>query len=67
LGVERARLGRVLKELGHTVIGIDVTEALERAAATHPVPLPVTVADAARLPVRDDTVDLVVAFMSSRT
>lgn len=64
IGCGEGRLGRVLQELGHKVIGVDVTFPLARAAATHDQPLPVVVADAARLPMRDRAVDLAVAFMS---
>ncbi len=64
VGCGEGRLGRVLQETGYKVIGVDVTLTLARAAASHSQPLPVLVADAARLAVRDRAADLVVAFMS---
>ena len=57
-------MGRELASLGHRVIGVDVTLTLARAAASHEQPITAIVADAARLPVRSRSTDLVVAFMS---
>ena len=64
VGCGEGRLGRVLQEAGHELIGVDVTFALARAAKSHAQPLPALVADAAHLPFRDRAADLVVAFMS---
>ena len=64
VGCGEGRLGRVLQETGYTVIGVDVTVALARAAASHSQRLSVLIADAAHLAVRDQAADLVVAFMS---
>jgi SAM-dependent methyltransferase len=63
VGCGEGRVARELLALGHQVVGIDATPALARAAASHPVPLPVAVADIARLPVRDAAADIVVCFM----
>ena len=49
VGCGEGRLGRVLQDLGHRVIAVDITEELARAAATKPPGLRVAVADAARL------------------
>jgi SAM-dependent methyltransferase len=64
VGCGEGRMGRALHELGHRVIAVDVTEALARAASTAAQPLTVAVADAARLPFRDQVADLVVSFMT---
>jgi ubiquinone/menaquinone biosynthesis C-methylase UbiE len=65
VGCGEGRLGRVLKESGHRVVGLDVIYTLARAAASHrEQPLPTAVADAARLPLRGEVADLVVAFFS---
>ncbi len=64
VGCGEGRLGRVLQEGGHKVVGVDITFTLARAAASHSHPLSVVVADAARLPVREGVADLVVAFFS---
>ena len=57
------RLGRELVELGRHVVGIDRSPALARAAASHTSALPVVLADAATLPVKDASVGLAVACM----
>ena len=63
LGCGEGRVARDLRARGHRVIGVDGSPTLA-LAATHEQPQPVVVADAARLPLPDDTADLVVAFMS---
>jgi SAM-dependent methyltransferase len=57
------RLGRELAGLGRPVIGTDRSPSLARAATSHPSALPVVLADAAALPIRDASVALVVACM----
>jgi ubiquinone/menaquinone biosynthesis C-methylase UbiE len=64
VGCGEGRLGRVLQNLGHRVIAIDIIEELAHAAATKPPGLRVAVADAAHLPLSDGAADLVVAYYS---
>jgi ubiquinone/menaquinone biosynthesis C-methylase UbiE len=64
VGGGEGRVGRDLRRRGHRVVQIDASMAMSLAAATHDEPVPSMVADAARLPIGDGTVDLVVAFMS---
>jgi SAM-dependent methyltransferase len=64
VGCGEGRLGRVLSARGHRVVGLDATWEFTRAAAENEAPIRVVVADAARLPLRDSSADLVVAFMS---
>jgi SAM-dependent methyltransferase len=64
LGGGEGRLGRDLQRLGHRVVMIDASFTLAGACASHDDPVPVAVADAARVPARDGCADLVVAFMS---
>lgn len=64
VGGGEGRLGRDLRRIGHTVVEIDGSPKMARAAASHEEPVTVAVGDAARLPVRDDAADLVTAFMS---
>src|SRR5271155_5150954 len=64
LGGGEGRLGRDLRRLGHRVVAFDGSPALAHACATHEDPVPVAVADAARVAARDECADLVVAFMS---
>jgi SAM-dependent methyltransferase len=64
VGCGEGRLGRVLANSGHRVVGFDASRTSVRAAATHPEGHPVAVADAVRLPLPDDAADLAIAFMS---
>ena len=64
LGGGEGRLGRALAGHGHRVVAFDGSPALARACASHEQPVPVAVADVARVPVRSGSVDLAVAFMS---
>jgi len=65
VGCGEGRLGRDLVGLGHRVIGLDASPTMARAAADHDESSgAVVVADAAALPVGNDSVDGVVAFMS---
>lgn len=57
------RLTRELERAGHSVVGLDASFVLTRAAATHPGAAPAVVGDAGCLPLADGSVDLVVAFM----
>jgi SAM-dependent methyltransferase len=63
LGCGEGRLGRDLRRLGHRVVGIDASPTMLAAAASHPVGLPVTVGDAAWLPLAGAAADCVIAFM----
>ncbi len=64
LGCGEGRLGRLLQSLGHRVTGVDAAPTMVRLAASHQVPVPAVLADAAALPFGDETFDLVVAYMS---
>ena len=64
LGCGEGRVGRVLRSLGYLVAGLDAAPTMVRLAATHESRQPVVLADAAALPFRDETFDLVVAYMS---
>jgi ubiquinone/menaquinone biosynthesis C-methylase UbiE len=64
VGCGEGRLTRDLKALGHTVIGIDASPSLVAAARTLDPSMDIRLADAARLPLEDQSADLVVAFMS---
>ena len=64
IGGGEGRVGRDLGRRGHRVVEVDGSPAMAHAAATHDEPVTVVVGDAARLPVRDGSADLAVAFMS---
>jgi ubiquinone/menaquinone biosynthesis C-methylase UbiE len=65
IGCGEGRVARDLASLGHHVVGLDGSVTLARAAADHPgCDGPLLVADASRLPLRDEVADLAVAFMS---
>jgi SAM-dependent methyltransferase len=63
LACGEGRLSRLLKSLGHRVVGIDAAPTLVQLAATHERGEPAMLADAARLPFRNDAFSLVVAYM----
>jgi ubiquinone/menaquinone biosynthesis C-methylase UbiE len=63
VGCGEGRLSRVLREHGHTVIGIESSPALAEAARKADPGFEVHVADAARMPLSDRAADLVVASM----
>jgi SAM-dependent methyltransferase len=63
LGCGEGRLSRLLVSLGHRVAGIDASATLIRLAAAHQAPVAASQADAAMLPFRDGSFDLVVAYM----
>lgn len=64
IGCGEGRLSRDLRGLGHRVLGIDVSATMTAAARILDPSLPVVVADAAALPLPDETADLAIAFMS---
>jgi SAM-dependent methyltransferase len=65
IGCGEGRVGRDLQDRGHRVLGIDISLTMSRAAAEHPTnPTSAIVADAVRLPLRDQSADCAVAFMS---
>lgn len=65
IGCGEGRVGRDLGELKHKVLGIDLSPTMCRAAATHPdEPSPAVCADAAQLPLADQSADCAIAFMS---
>jgi SAM-dependent methyltransferase len=64
LGCGEGRAGRQLLARGGRVLGIERSATLARAAAAGSPALPVAQADAARLPLADGCVGLVVASMS---
>ena len=64
LGCGEGRLSRALHARGYAVTGIDASPTMVRLAASHHDRRPVALADAAALPFRDGTFDLVVAYMS---
>jgi len=64
LGCGEGRLSRDLHARGYTVTGVDAAPTMVRLAATHQDHQPVAVADAAALPFRSASFDLVVAYMS---
>ena len=63
VGCGEGRLPRILRERGHTVVGVEGSPTLAAAALGHGDGCYVA-ADAARLPLRGGCADLVVAYMS---
>lgn len=63
VGCGEGRLGRRLAAAGHRVIGCDAAFPLVKAATEAHQAGTAVVADAARLPIRDQAADLVTAFM----
>jgi len=61
LGCGEGRVGRMLAERGHSVVGVDVSPGMVAAASET---IEAVVADAAALPFADRAFDLVIAFMS---
>jgi SAM-dependent methyltransferase len=64
VGCGEGRLSRHLREVGHSVVGIDGSTRMAAAALAEDPSIPVGVADAAALPFADDSFDSVVAFMA---
>lgn len=63
VGCGEGRLTRALAAAGYRVVGADTASPLVKAAFTHPHSAPAVVADATRLPLPDESADLVIAFM----
>lgn len=63
VGCGEGRLPRILRENGHTVVGVDASLTLI-ARAAELGPKHYVAADAAGIPIRDSSADLVVAYMS---
>jgi SAM-dependent methyltransferase len=61
LACGEGRISRLLQSLGHRVVGIDASPAMARLTAGQHSP--VLMGDATRLPLADEAVDLVVAYM----
>lgn len=64
LGCGEGRVTRDLRDLGHRVVGVDVSPSMVAAARDADPMGEYVEADAAELPFEEDAVDLVVAFMS---
>ena len=64
VGCGEGRLTRHLKQLGHSVIGIDASPSLVAAALEVDPSMDIRCADATALPLNDASADLAVAFMS---
>jgi SAM-dependent methyltransferase len=64
LGSGEGRLGRLLVGLGYSVVGVDRSPTMLRAAVDAAPRVAVAMADAARLPLADGSVALVVSCMS---
>jgi SAM-dependent methyltransferase len=64
LGCGEGRASRDLKEMGHHVIGVDVSATMLTAARVTDPSIDTCLADAARLPFGDRSFDCVIAFMS---
>jgi SAM-dependent methyltransferase len=64
IGCGEGRVGRDLKERGHTVLGIDCSFTMCHASATYDESSRVIVGDAVNLPLADASADCAIAFMS---
>jgi SAM-dependent methyltransferase len=64
VGCGEGRMGRVLTQRGHLVLGVDGSPALAQAAIAHDESVEVVAGDAARLPFRDEICDLAIAMVS---
>lgn len=64
VGCGEGRAGRELMKLGYRVVGVDRSPTLAAAASSARPAIPVLLADAAAMPLRDRCADLVVACMS---
>lgn len=64
LGCGEGRVSRLIRDLGHQVVGVDGSPAMVGYALTHPDGAPAVAADAAAVPFGDETFDLVVAHLS---
>jgi SAM-dependent methyltransferase len=63
LACGEGRLSRLLRSLGHTVVGVDASPTMVRLAATHDDATPALLADGTALPFGEEAFDLVVAYM----
>ncbi|GAC1411355.1 MAG: class I SAM-dependent methyltransferase [Actinomycetota bacterium] len=63
IGCGEGRLSRILRDRGHRVIGFDGSATLAHHASHHGEPTAIGVADAAALPVKAQSADLVVSYM----
>jgi SAM-dependent methyltransferase len=64
LGCGEGRVSRDLTALGHHVVGVDASRTMIDAARSASVEFACVHADAARIPLRNASFDLVIAFMS---
>jgi SAM-dependent methyltransferase len=64
LGCGEGRVSRDLRARGYAVTGVDAAPTMLLLAAAHERAQPVALADAAALPFRSESFDLVVAYMS---
>jgi SAM-dependent methyltransferase len=64
LGCGEGRLSRDLMARGYRMVGLDASPAMVEAAHATDPSIPLCRADAARIPFRDASVDLAIAFMS---
>jgi SAM-dependent methyltransferase len=64
VGCGEGRLARDLKDIGHTVVAVDRSSTMVRHAREADPELDVREADAAALPLEEDSADLVISFMS---
>jgi SAM-dependent methyltransferase len=63
LGCGEGRISRVLRQLGHQVIGVDASPTMVGYAVSHPDGVPAVTGDGAALPFGDGMFDLVVAHL----
>lgn len=63
LACGEGRISRTLSQRGYRVAGVDASPTMLRFAASHQDAQPAVRGDATRLPFRDQTFDLVVAYM----
>lgn len=63
VGCGEGRLTRILRDRGYRIAGVDGSETMIKAAASHGEAAPALVADAAHLPLKGRSADLVVSYM----
>jgi SAM-dependent methyltransferase len=63
LACGEGRLSRLLRSLGHKVVGVDASPTMVRLAAAHHEAARAVLGDGGRLPFADEAFDLVVAYM----
>ncbi len=64
LGCGEGRVSRVLAGRGYQVVGLDAAQALVRLATSHKPRQPYVAGNAGALPFRDQSFDLVLAYMA---